>query len=186
MLKISLAFLFVFWGIGTSAQVRITTTIAGRSVVAGDSCGNHGEGGLAVEAVLRQNDDVCLDGAGNVYFTGANGVMRIDAMTGVMTRIAGGGAGLSGSDTIPATSSPFTAKGLCFDTAGRLLMATGGTVARLNMSTGYFTVVAGIWGPWGGGYTGDGGPATAARLESKSIAFDGMQNLLVLDDGMRY
>ncbi len=175
--------LLLFYAAAATAQPRIVTTIGGRLDYTGtaDSCGNEGIGGLATDAVLRQPYDVCVDSVGNVYCSAfAHGVMRIDAVTGIITHVAGGGSDMSGSDTIPATNVPLTAPGICIDNSGRLLMATGGSIMRVNLSTGYFDVVAGTW-PSSFGYSGDGGPATAAGVEAWRVAVDAHDNIYFSD-----
>jgi hypothetical protein len=137
---------------------------------------------MATNAVLRPcTGDICLDMVGNVFFSNTNGVMRIDAVTGIMTRIAGGGTDFGTVDTIPATSIGLEIRGLCFDADGYLLLAPStSAVIRLNLTTGYFTPVAGVWGM--GGYTGDGGPATAARMQAWKVRLDAAGNMYILDN----
>ncbi len=183
-------FLFIaamLLGVDAISQSRIITTIAGKSPMAsltlpkGDSCGNIGIGGLALNSWLRGTNDICLDSAGNIYFTGQNGLQRIDAATGILTQLAGGGTNWSGSDTIPATATGLGYYGMCMDTAGYLLLCYhNSTVIKLNLNTGFFTTTAGVFGL--GGMSGDGGPATAAGIFATDIAFDTHQNLYIIDE----
>ncbi len=177
--------LLLFYAAAATAQPRIVTSLAGwasyASMGTGDSCGYEGIGGPSVNAVINRPNDICIDSIGNVYCSEHfHGVLRIDAVTGIITHVAGGGADMSGSDTIPATDAPVTAQGICIDNSGRLLMAIGGSVIRVDLSTGYFDVVAGSW-PSSYGYSGDGGPATAAGVEAWRVAVDANNNIYFSD-----
>src|SRR5712691_7122303 len=71
------------------ASSGIVTTIAGNG-----AAGFVGDGGLAVNAALRQPSSVVLDADGNVYIadTANNRVRRVDAKSGFITTYAGGGS----------------------------------------------------------------------------------------------
>lgn len=184
-------FLFIaalLLGVVASAQTRIITTIAGQAVATststpkGDSCGNIGIGGLAEHSLINGAVFVCVDTfKGDVYFSGGGArLKRIEAATGLLTLLAGGGSDWSGSDTIPATAMGLDILGACMDTGGYLLFCYANTqVVRLNLATGYFTVVAGVFGL--GDLSGDGGPATAAGVRPNNIAFDRHHNLYIVD-----
>ncbi len=174
--------LLLFYATAATAQPRIVTTIAGRLDNTGtvDSCGNSGIGGPAVSAVLSRANDICIDSAGNIFYSSYTGVMRIDAVTGIVTHVAGDGPDMSGSDTIPATAISAIGYGICIDGGGKLLMTTGGRIIRIDLSTGYFTVVAGAW-PTIDDYSGDGGPATAAGILAYRVAVDTEQNIYFTD-----
>jgi hypothetical protein len=183
-------FLFIaamLLGVDATAQSRIITTIAGQApigvsgTVTGDSCGSIGVGGLAAHSLINGARFVCTDTAGNIYFSGpGTGLKRIDATTGILSLLAGGGTDWSGIDTIPATAMGLDIFGACMDTGGYLLFCYANTqVVRLNLSTGYFTVVAGVFGL--GDLSGDGGPATAAGIRPYNIGFDRHHNLYIAD-----
>ena len=182
-------FLFIaamLLGVVASAQSRIITTIAGQTIRAsivpkGDSCGHIGIGGPAAHSLINGARFVCTDTSGNIYFSGpATGLKRIDATTGILSQLAGGGTDWSGIDTIPATAMGLDIFGACMDTGGYLLFCYANSqVVRLNLATGYFTIVAGVFGL--GDLSGDGGPATAARIRPYNIAFDRHHNLCIVD-----
>ncbi len=183
-------FLFIatlMWCCTAHAQSRIITTIAGQTIRAatipkGDSCGHIGVGGLAAHSLINGVEYVCVDKiSGDVYFSGGGtGLKRIEATTGLLTQLAGVGTDWSGSDTIPATAMGLGVLGACMDTGGYLLFCYANTqVVRLNLATGYFTVVAGVFAL--GDVSGDGGPATAAGIRPYNIAFDRHHNLYIVD-----
>jgi streptogramin lyase len=95
-----------------------------------------------------------------------------------LTTIAGGGFRNDG----PATSVRMKAPhGVTVDASGNLFIGemNGRRVCRLDVKTGLVTTVA---GNGINGYSGDGGPATAAQLSGVSdVAVDGAGNLFIVD-----
>jgi uncharacterized protein (TIGR03437 family) len=94
---------------------------------------------------------------------------------------------IAGSDYVgdngPATSALlFQADGITFDAAGHLYVSDAANHRiRMISRTGTITTVAGTGVA---GYTGDGGPASAAQLNSPyGLAADGAGNLYVADLG---
>ena len=67
---------------------------------------------------------IAADPVGNLYFTGQNAVLRLDATTGMLTLVAGNRTpGFSG-DNGPATSAQLSfPRGLAVDSAGNLYIA---------------------------------------------------------------
>jgi hypothetical protein len=124
---------------------------------------------------------VAPDGAGNLYFTSQfNCIFKLSA-NGTLTIFAGGGGfGYSG-DHGPATEASFWgATGLAFDTSGNLFVAdTLNHAVRRISPDGIVITIAGNGTP---GYSGDGGPATAAQLQDpEDVAVDRAGNLYIAD-----
>lgn len=143
--------------------------------------------GPALNAELYFPSSVVCDGAGNLYISDSlhNLIRKVTFAGGVGTisTIAGDGtAGYVGGDDIPASTAEVRFPGgLALDGAGNLYIAdTGNNVIRMiSASTGIITRVAGIGGH---GFTGDGGPATAARLNNpEGVAVDANGNLWIAD-----
>ncbi len=126
---------------------------------------------------------VALDGSGNVYFadTNSNRIKKIDAQTLQISVVAGTGvAGNTGDGAAGTRATLNGPTGLVFDGAGSLLIADTGShrIRKLNLSTGIITLVAGTTA----GFSGDGGLATAARLNSPANLFiDKSGNLYIAD-----
>lgn len=103
-----------------------------------------------------------------------------------ITTFAGNGEQGAGPDGILAKDSPLfilqhTVAGLVFDRDGNLYFSESGAnrVRRIDRKSGRIFTVAGTGQA---GYSGDGGPATAARLrEPGDLAFDAAGNLYVSD-----
>jgi sugar lactone lactonase YvrE len=153
---------------------RITLTIAGTGVA-----GYSGDNGAAKFARIGGPKDVCLDAAENIYFVEkANGlVRRIDAITGVITTIAGGGT--STADGVSALSTSIVPNYMCIDAAGDIFITTTNQVRMIDAATGLISTIAGTGTA---GYSGDGGPAIAAMLNNpQGVAIDLAGNIYVVD-----
>ncbi|MFM9957502.1 MAG: GC-type dockerin domain-anchored protein [Phycisphaerales bacterium] len=150
----------------------------------GGSNAYSGDGGPATQAQLAGPQGIVVDGAGNVYFSDADNyvVRRIDGATGIITRFAGTGTYGDGGDGGPATSTPLSIPlGLALDAAGNLYIADSDNcrIRRINAVTGIITTVAGN-GQFGD--SGDGGPATSARLAfPQGLAITPSGDLIIAD-----
>jgi sugar lactone lactonase YvrE len=154
----------------------IITTVAG-SVASGFS----GDGGLATSAKLNYPTDVVVDNNGNLFIADcANGRIRRVDTAGIITTFAGNGVSLTGGDFGPATQAGLWPYDLALDNLGNLFIACSITdVVRKIDANGIITTVA---GNYNGGYTGDGGLATAAQLNNPmGIAVDLFGNLYIAD-----
>jgi len=163
----------------------IITTVAGTGAQ-----GFRGDGGQAEDAQLAYPRGIAFDAAGNLYIsdTGNNRVRRVDADDGIITTFAGNGVyvdyDLDVGDGSPAESAELSAPlGLAFDADGHLYIAESGNNRVRKVDTmGIISTIAGM-GVWGqGGYSGDGGAATSAKLNyPMDVAFDAGGNLYIAD-----
>ncbi len=190
-----------------------TGTFYGRAMTLGDiytvagdgTAGFSGDGGPATSAELNVPFGVTLDAAGNIVFAdSSNNRIRVVAestgefygqsMTaGDIYTVAGDStAGFSG-DGGPATSAELNnPSSVRLDGAGNLVIADTGNnrIRVVAESTGEFygqSMTAGdiytVAGDGTGGYAGDGGPATSARLNAPpGAAVDAAGNLLIADN----
>jgi sugar lactone lactonase YvrE len=151
------------------------TTIAGTG-----AAGYSGDNGQATAAKMFWTTGVVLDGGGNLYIadSNTNRVRKLNLSTGVITTAAGGGSAFPG-DGGPATAVALGwVSAVALDTAGNLYIAGGYRIRKVNTS-GVITTVAGN-GSYG--YSGDGGPATAAMLSSPGgVAVDASGNVFIAD-----
>lgn len=143
------------------------------------------DGHLATTAGVNLPAQLALDGAGNLYFadTGNSAIRRVDAVTHVITTVAGMlSASGSSPDNVVATSgllqSPF---GVALDSDGNIYIADTGNnlVRRVDNVTGMMTIVAGTGVA---GYANDGQTATTAQLNQPyGLAFDRNGALYIAD-----
>jgi trimeric autotransporter adhesin len=114
------------------------------------------------------------------------GALALPLAAQTITTIAGNGRPGSGPDGVAATASPLLLNEgvpgtVAFDRDGNLYFPESGAhrVRKIGGKSGTITTVAGRGTP---GFSGDGGPATDARLnEPSDLAFDADGNLLVAD-----
>jgi len=156
------------------------TTIAGNGIK-----GFSGDGGPATEAQLHFPNDVFGDRRGNLLISDSgNNRIRKVSPEGIITTIAGNGIkGFSG-DGGPATEAQLSfPHGLFVDAAGNLFVSDWGNYRiRMVDSTGTITTVAGTGKT--PGFSGDGGPATEAKLFGPTCLFvDAAGNLFISDSG---
>jgi sugar lactone lactonase YvrE len=97
----------------------ILTTVAGKQ----QSKGFSGDGGLATEAQLNYPLGVSVDNAGNLYIadTQNSRIRKVDAVTGLISSIAGNGSSTATTDGILATTSSLNQpEGVTVDGNGRV------------------------------------------------------------------
>jgi len=159
------------------AGAQIIHTYAGNGIM-----GYSGDGAAATAAKLNQPIGVAFDGSGNLYIADVgNSRIRIINAPGVITTFAGSGlVGYSG-DGGAATSAKFMGMaGIAIDGPGNVYITDGGNncIRKINTS-GIITTIAGMGAS---GYSGDGGPATAARIANpKGLAVDGAGCVYIAD-----
>ncbi len=138
----------------------------------------------AVEADLAAPLAVDLDDQGNLYIvdTDNDRIRRVDAATGTISTIAGVGEIGPLVDGVAVHQARFgRLRDLVFTADSNLIVADGNNsvICRIDLSEGIIRHVAGTGSA---GFSGDGGPATAAELQLPySIALDGDQNLFIKD-----
>ncbi len=171
-----------------SGSSGIITTVAGGGT-GGSGADGLGDGGLSTAAILNGPSDLAVDPAGDIYIADSfDGLVReVNASSGVITVIAGGGNG-GGSDgwgdggeaTSAVLANP---TGIALDISGNLYIADNGhnVVREVNASTGVITVVA---GNGASGYRGDHNPAVSAELKRPwTVRIDACGDLYIADYG---
>lgn len=133
-------------------------------VIAGNGTrGYSGDGGDARNATLGEPIDVAVDNAGNVYIADpAYNVVRKVSANGIISTAAGNGTRGSSGDGGPATRAQLASpNGIAVDNAGRLFIADSENFRVRMVANG---VISTVVGTGQSGSSGDGGPATSARL----------------------
>ena len=125
---------------------------------------------------------IAADRTGNVFLSLGDYdlVLRLDAATGNLTRVAGNGTrGFSG-DGGPATGAQLSSPaGLAIDAAGNLYLADANNLRVREVASGAIATVAGSGVQ---GYDGDGGAATRATFNGLAgVAVDRDGNVYVAD-----
>jgi hypothetical protein len=144
----------------------------------GATSGFSGDGGPATAAKLWSPSGLACDGAGNVFITdGSNHRIRKVNAAGIITTVAGDGT-LSGGDGVPATATGMHPGPLAVDGSGSIYFDDGDVKIRKINATGIISTIAGNGIT---GYTGDGGPATAAALVANGLAVDASGNVFFAD-----
>ncbi len=143
------------------AFTGIISTIAGTG-----ERGYGGDGSLATGARLNAPTDIAVDAVGNVYIADDldHRIRKVDAATGIISTIAGKGEWGYTGDGSPATEAGLHSPGgVAVDGAGNLYIAdtVNDRIRKVDAATGIISTIAGRDER---GYSGDGGPATGARL----------------------
>lgn len=155
------------------------TTLAGTGVA-----GYSGDGGPATSAELNGPYRVTVDLAGNVYIPDSgNSRVRKVAPNGTITTVVGTGrAGYTGDGGPAIYASLNYPEAVAFDPAGNYYVADeGANAVRFVTTTGTISTAAGTGVA---GYSGDGGPATSAKLDGPvGVAVNAAGNLYISDQG---
>ncbi len=171
------------------AITGIITTVAGNGIA-----DFSGDGSQATVASLNRPFGVALDSVGNIYIADTVNcrIRKVNALNGIITTVVGNGtAGLNGDGDLAVRSQLFFPGGVAIDRNNNILVADGtlgflvnltqGRVRRVDANTGIITTIAGTTSP---GFGGDGGLATAARLNSPlSVTTDSSNNIYITDGG---
>jgi sugar lactone lactonase YvrE len=172
-----------------SLVVEVDVSTGTKTTIAGNGTnGTAGENGPALDAELDIPDSTAVAADGSIYigeWSGTAGVriLRVDATTGILTRIAGSTATSpvvpGNGDGGPATSAQLgTVVGLVVSPDGSVLFSELADVRRVAPDGTISTVT----GSATRSSTGDGGAATNATLSSPAgITIDAQGNLLITD-----
>jgi uncharacterized protein (TIGR03437 family) len=158
--------------------VRKISPLGQLSVFAGNGqSGSSGDGGPALSAKLSNPQGLTVDPRGNVYIADfvAQRIRKV-APDGTISTFAGGGTATQ--DGAMANQSAILPKALASDRAGNIYASDAFRVRKIALD-GTITTVAGTGAA---GFSGDGGPATAATMSFVSgLAVDAASNLYISD-----
>jgi sugar lactone lactonase YvrE len=168
--------------VNENTVLRLDATTGILTLVAGNgTTGYNGDNGPATAAQLNAPTGLAVDSAGNLYLADTGNNLIREVSSGVISTVAGNGTpGFSG-DNGPATSAQLKAPlNVALDGSGNPCIAdTDGHRIRKVSPSGTIITVAGTGTA---GYSGDGGPATVARLDyPESVALDAAGNLYIAD-----
>ncbi len=155
------------------------TTVAGSG-----SRGLSGDGAAAVNATMNDPTGIDVDVNGDIYIADQKNQRIRKVITsgfagGTIITIAGDGQRTFGGDGGPAAAASFIEPAdVAVDDAGNVFVTDmrNHRIRRIDATTGIITTIAGTGTP---GFSGDGGPATAAEIfHPYSIAIDEPRGLL--------
>jgi hypothetical protein len=156
------------------------TTVAGSGV-----SGFSGDGGTADTAKFDGPFCLAFDAHGDMFVADLynNRIRKIDMTTNIVSTVAGTGAGAYTGDGGPATAATiYNPIDLAFDKAGNMYIAeiTSSVIRKIDTAG----VITTITGNGIAGYTGDGGPASAAMLRYPyALCLDTADNVYISDNG---
>jgi hypothetical protein len=160
-------------------------------LIAGNGTGGYrGDGGPATRAELDLPQAVAVDGLGDVFIadTGNNVIREVNQRGDITTYAGTGTAGYRGDDGRARFAELSSPTGVTVDAFGNLYIAdAGNNVIRRVSTSDQITTVAGnvaLDQANGGlgGFSGDGGPATHAQLNSpQGVALDRAGDLYIAD-----
>lgn len=157
------------------------TNIAGTG-----TAGFSGDGGAATSAAINSPFDVAVDPSGNIYFTDVNNYrIRKISTSGVISTILGNGQiATSGDGGLAVNAKTSNLWGIAADGAGNIFFGErgGGSIRRIDASTGIVTRVAGT-GTAGANDSPVNGISSTAVFSSiiEQMRFDRSGNLYLTD-----
>jgi hypothetical protein len=182
LMKKSALLVFIFIVISTllRAQRGFIYTTVGTGVQ-----GFYGDGGPATAAELYGPANLVFDKKGNMFIADQwnNRIRRVDASTGYINTVAGDGTLGYGGDNGPADLAKLNQPAsLVVDASDNIYIADfcNNRVRVVTDSNGYIYTIAGTGLP---GYSGDGGQATAAKIDHPHhVSLDKKGNLYIADE----
>lgn len=168
---------------GNNHRIRMVNTSGIISSFAGNGTpGYNGDGGPATAKELNYPVSVSTDASGNVYIGDYfNNRVRMVNTSGVISTYAGNGTGgFSGDGGAAASAELDWPDGIFMDNSGNLFISDEMNVRiRMVNSSGIISTIAGNGVQ---GFSGDGGPATAAEMDNiMGISLDSYGNAYIPD-----
>jgi sugar lactone lactonase YvrE len=159
------------------------STVAGFQALGAGFAGDNGPAGAAQ---MDTPSGIAADGNGNIYIADYNNFVVRIVSAGVIATFAGTGttSGFSGDTGLAINARLGGPVGLAVNAAGTILyIADAPNNVIRKVTSGTITTIAGL-GPASGGFSGDGGNATAAALNYPTgVALDSAGNLYIADSG---
>lgn len=154
------------------------------TTVAGNGTGGYsGDGGPAINAQLNLPNGVLFDSLGNMYIADSfNNRIRRVSPEGIILTFAGTGSVIGlGDGGLATAASLISPAGMAIDSLDRIFVAdTGHNRIRLIENS----IISTVAGNGSSGFSGDGGPANAAKIASPtSVALGPDNNFFIADAG---
>ncbi len=155
----------------------------------GDGLGGYqGDGGAATAAEVYFPTQVCVDADNNLFIADYSNhiVRRVDAITGVITTVAGipQSAGYTGDGGLAASAQLRLPSDVFVRGTDLYIAELGNSVIRkVDMLTGIISTVAGTGVA---GFSGDGGPALSAQLNQPRTVFVDVAGNIYIGDTFNF
>ncbi|MES2701663.1 MAG: T9SS type A sorting domain-containing protein [Bacteroidota bacterium] len=167
-------------------RVRKVTIFGAISTVAGSGCVGcglySGDGGPATAARFDGPYGIVIDPVGRIIVSDLyNNRVRMIDTSGIISTLAGNGLGAyTGDGVLAYTTALYHPSGIALDLLGNLYIADAdNNRIRKVLTSGVITTFAGTGVP---GFSGDGGNADAAQLQSPAgVVVDGTGNVYIAD-----
>lgn len=156
------------------ATTGIITTVAGTGNVPPGAASGDGQAATATNIIPSR---LAVDTHGNLYIGESrhySDVRKVDAVTGIITTVAGKGTGGNSGDGGPATSALITMGYITLDPAGNIYLPGTGSIRKVDASTGIISTIEG-GGP--AGSIGEGVSSSSVSLGPNSVVFDSEANM---------
>ncbi len=160
------------------AATGIMTAVAGNGTQ-----GFAGDNGPATSASIDSPAGLAISG-GSLYLADSHNhrIRKVDLTSGLITTLAGTGTlGFSGDGAVASGAALALPRGITFDSSGNLYLADteNHRIRVITAATGAISTVAGNGTQ---GFSGDGGPAVSASLDSPNAVALPPSTLLTLTD----
>jgi hypothetical protein len=175
---------FLYIGDVDNARVRKLDLFIGTiSTVAGNGSFIDGGDGGPASAASFSLQDIAMDLTGNLLIATTYTIRRVNASTGIITTIAGGGGNYPGDGGDAALARFDQIACIAVGAAGDIYLSQySHSVRKIDHMTGVLSLLAGSSSN-SFGYTGDGGPAVHSQLHSPAgLAVDFAGNVFIADE----
>ncbi len=166
-------------------RIRKVNTSGVISTIAGNgTAGYNGDGGQATAAEVSNARGITIDASGNIYFADlGNNVVREINTSGVISTFAGNGvSGFSGDGGQATAAEINNVQRVLADNSGNIYIADGNNARIRKVNTS--GVISTFAGTGTAGFSGTGGPATAAKINSPhGMTFDAAGNMYFTNIG---
>ena len=163
-------------------RIRRVTSGGTISTFAGNgTAGFSGDGGSSISASLNFPRSIAIDVSGNVFIADT-GNRRIRKITpgGIISTVAGNGnEGFSGDGGAATRASLGVTYGVAIDASSNIYIADSGNHRIRKVTSG--GVISTVAGNGTVGFSGDGGPATAASLSPVGVTISASGNIYIPD-----
>jgi len=166
-------------------QIVMISSSGVQSIVAGNNVPFYcGDNGAATAACLYNPYDVTLDKNGNIYIADLsnNRIREVNAVTGIITTIAGdSSSGYNGDGILAINAKLDNPKSVAVDDSGNVYIAdaVNNRIREVEFSSGKIYTVA---GNGTGGFNGDGNASTTELNGPASLAIDKKHNIYIADE----